>query len=145
MGKAKVTVVAAAGIFFILLAAIIFLGSRLLYPRIVASTSAPDGTILCVYQEFNWSFEPYTTSVYAKKTGEPWAWFYYDHEDLAWLSARTKVDTIEQAVLIYRGPLLVGKYYWENNELQLVSRTGRDEADFSHIIPFKVAELLRGT
>ncbi|HRK35728.1 MAG TPA: hypothetical protein PLJ47_14120, partial [Candidatus Hydrogenedentes bacterium] len=100
---------------------------------------------LCVYQEFNWTLEPYTTSVYAKKPGETWAWFYYDHEDIVWLSATTELDALEKTLLICRGTRLVGKYYWESNELFLFDRAYRAEADYSTLIPTKVADLIRGT
>ena len=50
-------------------------------PSIIARTRAPDGTELCLTQKYD---DFYQVSFYYRRTGQPWGWFYYDHEDTRW-------------------------------------------------------------
>ena len=43
-----------------------------------------DGTELCVVQKLG---DLLDTSVYYRKPGTNWGWFYYDHEDSYWAKA----------------------------------------------------------
>jgi hypothetical protein len=53
--------------------------------RIIARTTAPDGIEMCILQSFTgeWA-EPYRVSFYYRRPGQPWGWFYYEHEDMRW-------------------------------------------------------------
>ena len=54
--------------------------------------------------------EPYTTSFYCKIEGEPWVWFYMDHEDTRWFSGRIDYNKDTKIAEIYHGNDLVAKY-----------------------------------
>jgi hypothetical protein len=53
--------------------------------RIIARASAPDGTDVCIIQQFtgDWA-EPYRVSFYYRRKEGQWGWFYYEHEDTRW-------------------------------------------------------------
>jgi hypothetical protein len=50
--------------------------------RIIARTTAPDGTDMCLIQ--SWDGEPYRVSFCYRRPGQQWGWFYYEHEDTRW-------------------------------------------------------------
>jgi hypothetical protein len=89
------------------------------HPRVVASAVAPDGTELRVIQVCNWSAEPFTTSVYYRKPGGKWGWFYYDHEDGYWNSGRAEVDAAAKRINIWRGRAITATFEWETETFEL--------------------------
>lgn len=102
------TVALVAGV----LAAGLFI-SRRVYPHIVGSARAPDGTEFCLVQEFNWSGEPFTTSFVYRKPGACWRRFYYGHQDLYWDQARAIVDSNQHVVVFYRGSSPAVTFHWD--------------------------------
>ena len=70
---------------------------------IIARAVAPDGTDLCVIHKSNHTGEPYTVSFYFKRPGNPWGWFYYEHEDTRWLTGSIVFDDTGTVALIKRG------------------------------------------
>lgn len=102
------------------LAAALLIGGALLLehlfrPRIVVSATMPDGTEICIHQFFTWTTEPFYTSVFSKKNGGSWRWFYYDHQDNPWLSGRIDLDMTNNVAVIFRGQTAVGAYSWTND------------------------------
>lgn len=81
-------------------------------PRVVARLAAPDGTEMCVVQQFNWSFEPFTTSFVYRRPGAPWGRFYYDHQDDYWGSSRAVLDTNRGVAIFYRGNTKAIDFSW---------------------------------
>ena len=95
-------------------------------PRVVASAVAPDGTELRVVQTCNWSGEPFTTSVYYRRPGGKWGWFYYDHEDGYWGRGSAEVDTAAKRINIKRGGEITAAFEWETETFEL------RRSDFPH-------------
>jgi hypothetical protein len=62
--------------------------------RIIARPTAPDGTEMCILQSFtgDWT-EPYRVSFCYRRPGQPWGWFYYEHEDTRWWFGSIKLTT----------------------------------------------------
>jgi hypothetical protein len=84
-------------------------------PRILTRALAQDGTELCVIQTANPQFsEPFTTSVYYRKPGTTWGWFYYDHQDVYWARARTEVDPVAKRMTVYRGGKPTVTFDWKS-------------------------------
>jgi hypothetical protein len=52
--------------------------------RVIGYAKSQDGTELCVVQKLG---DLLDTSVYYRKPGTNWGWFYYDHEDSYWAKA----------------------------------------------------------
>ena len=89
------------------------------HPRVVASAVAPDGTELRVVQTCNWSAEPFTTSVYYRKRGGKWGWFYYDHEDGYWWRGLAEIDAYAKRINIRRGREITATFEWETETFEL--------------------------
>lgn len=91
--------------------------------RIVARTVAPNGVELCVTQYGG--VEGYYTSVYYRRPGSPWGWFYYDHQDLYWGTARVETDAARSLITVFRNgrPALTFDYDTETYTLLRWSRT----------------------
>jgi len=89
--------------------------TRIAKPRIVLHAVTPDGTEICVFQRFTGTTEPFETSFYSKKPGANWGWFYYDHQDLPWLSGRIQLDTTNKTATIFRGSKAVARYDWSKD------------------------------
>ena len=70
---------------------------------IIARTVAPDGTDMCVVHKSNYSMEPYTIGFYFKHPGQPWGWFYYEHEDTRWFRGSIELNAEGTTALIKRG------------------------------------------
>ena len=81
--------------------------------RIIADEILPDGTRFIVTQRCNWSAEPFTTACYYQKPGQPWGWYYYDHQDLYWNHAPTKVDPEAKQLSILRNDKTTVTFHWE--------------------------------
>lgn len=72
-------------------------------PRTIGRAMAPDGTEMRLVQQFNWGFEPFTTSFVFRPPGGTWGRFYYDHEDDFWRYSPAVVDTARGVAVFYRG------------------------------------------
>lgn len=96
------------------LVAVIFV-VRIARPRIVLHAMTPDGTEICIFQRFTGTTDLFETSFYSKKPGKNWGWFYYNHEDLPWLSGRIELDTTNKTATIFRGSKAVARYDWSND------------------------------
>ena len=93
-------------------------------PRVVGRAVAPDGTEMCIVQEFNWSAEPFTTSFVYRKPGGQWGRFYFDHEDWYWGNSRATVDTNALKAIFYRGSSPAVTFAWET-ETYTMHRSSR--------------------
>ena len=91
-------------------------------PRIIVSAVAPDGTELRVIQTCNLSLEPFTTSVYYRKPGGKWGWFYYDHEDGYWWRGKAEIDLQAKRINIWRGRETTATFEWETETFELRRR-----------------------
>ena len=91
-------------------------------PRVVLYAKASDGTEMCVYQEFTGTSEPYKTAFYSRKPGGHWGWFYYDHQDLAWVSGRIVLDMTNKIATVFRGTKEVARYNWARDEFVHIQR-----------------------
>ena len=83
--------------------------------RVVSYAKAPAGTEMCMFQRFNLSTEPYSTAL-SRKPGGGWGWFYFDHEDHAWLSGGIILNTTNKITDIFRGDKKVAYYDWANDQ-----------------------------
>lgn len=90
--------------------------SRTFKPRVVLYAKTPDGTEVCVFQEFTGTTEPYKTSFFSRKSGDRWGWYYYDHQDLAWISGHIDLDVSNKIATVFRGTKPVAKFYWTNDQ-----------------------------
>ncbi len=99
--------------------------AHIAHPRIVARAVTPDGTELCIVQECNWDPEMFATSFVYHKPGSRWRWFYYDHQDGYWGSARVKLDTNANVAVFYRGGSPAVTFRWDSEiyTLHRLSRT----------------------
>lgn len=97
--------------------------SRAQSPRIVARVATPEGLEACVLQKFNCSGEPFTTSFVFHKPGQPWKWFYYDHQDWYWGMARVVVAPTSNSLVIYRGNFRAITFDWDK-EVYTLHRRG---------------------
>ena len=83
-------------------------------PRIIGRAVAPEGVELCVLQRFNWFDDPFfTTSFVFQKPGQPWKWFYYNHEDDYWGRARMALDTNLHQLVVYGKGSPTIRFEWE--------------------------------
>lgn len=89
-------------------------------PRIVARAVTPDGVELRVIQGCNWDPEGFYTSVYYRKPGSPWGWFYYDHQDIYWGSGRAEVNPQAKRITIYRAGRVTATFDWETERFVLL-------------------------
>lgn len=99
---------------------------RVTLPRVVGRALAPDGTEMCVVQQFNWSFEPFTTTFVFHKPLGPWQGFYYDHQDDYWGRSRASLDPVTQTAVFYRGGAPAVTFAW-NTSTYTLHRSGRVE------------------
>jgi hypothetical protein len=81
-------------------------------PRFVARAVAPDGTEMCIVQQFNWSGEPFTTSFVYRRPGSSWGRFYFDHQDDYWKSSRVVLDTNRCLAVFFRGGAPAITFSW---------------------------------
>lgn len=88
-------------------------------PRTIASAIAPDGTQMCIVQQ--WGGEPFATSFVYRKPGKAWGWFYYDHEDWYWGSGHVVVDTNRTAAIFYREGKVTAEFDWATETFRLRS------------------------
>lgn len=102
------------GTFIVGMVTIALLVRHIAHPRVVARVVAPDGTELCIVQECNWSPELFTSSFVYHKPGSEWRWFYYDHEDDYWGSARVMLDTNAHVASFYRGKVPAVTFDWDS-------------------------------
>ena len=58
--------------------------------RSVVSIDHPNGTRLRIVQKF--TAELFDTSIYFDDGDGQWRWYYYDHEDWYWGSARSRIE-----------------------------------------------------
>lgn len=91
-------------------------------PRVVGRATAPDGTEMCVVQEFNWGAEPFTTSFVYRKPGGPWGRFYYDHQDDYWAGSRVALDTNAQQAVFFRNGSPAVTFQWAKESYTLHRR-----------------------
>jgi hypothetical protein len=66
--------------------------AHIVSPRIVSRAVAPDGTEMCIVQEFNWDAEPFTTSFVYRRPGGRWGRFYMGHQDDFWSRCRAALN-----------------------------------------------------
>jgi hypothetical protein len=86
----------------------------------IGSLVLGDKTEIRIVQTYNdCATEPYTVSFYVRRPGENWAWWYLDHQDLRWPSARLVVDKKTRTVQIYRGSTLRGEYEIDDRKFAL--------------------------
>jgi hypothetical protein len=85
----------------LVIAGVLFL-RHALAPRIVARAVTPDGIEMCVLQRCTWDVEFFNTCFVFHKPGQPWKWFYYDHEDDYWGTARFTLDMDGRVATVYR-------------------------------------------
>jgi hypothetical protein len=85
--------------------------------RIVARAVAPDGTEFCIVQEGAW-YEFSDTSCYSRKKSRPWRWYYYNHEDWFWPTAKVKIDNKGKRIIVYRNGKVDVTFNWETERLQ---------------------------
>jgi hypothetical protein len=109
------------------LAAIALWAAQALSPRIVARVVTPDGVEACVLQKFNWSGEPFTTGFVFRKPGGPWKWFYYDHQDWYWGTARVVLDASSNMLVVYRGKDRAITFDWDKELYTLHRRNEQRE------------------
>ena len=75
---------------------------------IVAQTTAPDGTRMCVIETPGG--ESHQTGFYYQRPGKPWGWFYYEHEDSHWWFGRIHLTNNGSHAVIYRVALPVAEF-----------------------------------
>ncbi len=116
--KRRFIIIGAFAVFIVLVAGLIWFQalSKTFQSRVVLYAKAPDGTEMCIYQTFTGTTEPYETAFYSRKSGEAWGWFYYDHQDLPWMSGRIVLDLTNHIANIFRGGKLVAHYDWTQNQ-----------------------------
>lgn len=68
--------------------------------EVIAHAVAPSGEEVCVVQTFK-GVEPYQVSLFARRSGQKWAWSYLAHQDNRWRSCR--LEFIGDALQVYRG------------------------------------------
>jgi len=112
------------GVAIALIASISMCARHVSGPRTIASAVAPDGTEMRLVQRCNWSGEPFTTSFFIRKPGTPWGWFYYDHQDDYWNSARVQLDTNAGRAVFLRGNVRAVTFEW-TNEVYTLHRWNR--------------------
>jgi len=90
-------------------------------PRVVARAVAPDGTQMCIIQKcLWWEGEFFTTGFVYRKPNQPqWGWFYYDHEDSYWGTARVVMNTNAGGAHFYRGETLAVTFDWTKESYTL--------------------------
>lgn len=98
---------------FLVVAAVVAFLAHIAHPRVIARAVTPDGIELCMVQECNWNLEPFTTSFVYRKPGSQWRWFYYDHQDMYWGSARVTLDTNTDTAIFYRGSSPAVTFHWD--------------------------------
>ena len=104
--------------------------SKTFQPRVVLYAKAPDGTEMCIYQTFTGTTEPYETAFYSRKPGKAWGWFYYDHQDLPWMSGRIVLDGTNHVANIFRGGKFVAYYDWTKDQfVHLLRKTTNGPAE----------------
>jgi hypothetical protein len=94
--------------------AILLLGiflRRLVSTRVIGYARSQDGTELCVVQKLG---DLLDTSVYYRKPGSNWGWFYYDHEDTYWAKATIIVDELNHRMTLMRGKEAVADFDWRS-------------------------------
>lgn len=91
-------------------------------PRVVARAVAPDGTEMCVLQQFNWSAEPFTTRFAYRKPGGSWGMFYYDHQDDFWGSSPVTIDTNAGTAVFMRSGKRAVTFAWATETYTLHRR-----------------------
>ena len=99
---------------------------RVTVPRLVGRVVAPDGTEMCVVQQFNWDPEPFTTSFVFRKPPGRWRWRYYDHQDDYWGRSSAVLDMTTRTAVFYRGGKPAVTFAWETSTYTL-HRRGRVE------------------
>jgi hypothetical protein len=75
---------------------------------IVALAVAPDGTEMCVIETPGG--ETHQTGFYYRRPGQPWGWFYYEHEDSHWWAGRIRVSDDGKRAVVYRSFLPVAYF-----------------------------------
>lgn len=69
---------------------------------IVTRAVTQNGTEMCVIQKYTGNFaEPYRVGFYYRCPGKRWGWFYYDHEDIRWLSGDIKLSDNDTVAHIF--------------------------------------------
>ena len=100
-----------AGYIVVLVSPVLWLAVVVIHPfgpvdalRVVAEATAEDGTTAVLTQSRNdyWA-EPYTVALWLRPPGEPWHWFYVDHQSGWWRSGRIEMDGERGEALIRSG------------------------------------------
>ena len=102
-----------------LLAVSVWWVARATVPRVLGRAVAPDGTEMCVVQEFNWSPEPFTTSFVVRKPPGRWGRFYYDHQDNYWGQSKAILDPTTQTAVFYRDGAPAVTFGWATSTCTL--------------------------
>jgi hypothetical protein len=90
---------------------LLFCAKQFLAVRVIGYGRNQSGTELCVVQQPLGSL--LETSVYYRKPGSNWGWFYYDHEDWYWARAEIEVDEGKKVMTILRRGEPVATFNWE--------------------------------
>lgn len=91
-------------------------------PRVVSRAITPDGTEMCVLQQFNWSAELFTTRFAYRKPGGSWGMFYYDHQDDFWGSSPVTLDTNAGVAVFMRSGKPAVTFAWATEAYTLHRR-----------------------
>ena len=91
-------------------------------PLLVTSTIAPDGTQMQVTQIFTGTGEPYQVAFYCRHPGQPWGWYYIDHEDVYWRSARISIEPATTLATLWRGHSRIATFDWKKDILQRLDK-----------------------
>ena len=99
----------------------IFYGSYEIYKRlpggdgVVLYKKLTDGTLILVTQEYSSFGEPYQVSFYFKIPDQEWGWCYIDHQDVRWIGANIKVNSLNDQIEIWKGNTLRAIWDRRNN------------------------------
>ncbi len=97
-------------IILLLYEAIAFLG-HWRQTRVIGYAKSESGVQLCVVQRPG---DILSTSVYYRKPGAPWGWFYYDHESFYWRKVDIIADETNKTMTIMRGSDVIASFQWES-------------------------------
>lgn len=104
-------------------------------PRVVVQGTAPDGTEMCIVQQFNRGAEPFTTSFVYKKPGGQWGRFYFDHQDWYWGRGAIQISTDQPMATVLRKGKPVVEFNWETEEYLLIGKYDKKISGAQWVMP----------
>ena len=99
---------------------------QIIVPRVVSHALAPDGTEMCVLQQFNWSAELFTTRFAYRRPGGSWGLFYYDHQDDFWGDSPVTLDTNAGVAVFMRSGKPAVTFAWATETFTLHRRNSTE-------------------